>query len=55
MRFMAISLFLFFSLALASTNWRPVVMMHGLLSSADDLVEAKEWIESDFPVSGMYY
>jgi len=33
-------------------NWRPVVLMHGLLASAEAMSHAQGWIEADFP--GIY-
>jgi hypothetical protein len=35
----------------ASSNWRPVVLMHGLLASAEAMSHAQKWIEADYPVS----
>lgn len=50
MRQPLVILLLVTALTTASPNWRPVVLMHGLLSDAGDLVEAQGWIENDFPV-----
>ena len=32
-------------------QWRPVVLMHGLLASAEAMSHAQKWIEADFPVA----
>lgn len=33
-----------------STDWRPVVLMHGLLASAEAMSHAAGWIAADYPV-----
>jgi len=37
---------------LCAQNWRPVVLMHGLLATASHMDTVQGWIESDFP--GIY-
>jgi len=32
-----------------ANNWRPVVLMHGLLASSEAMSHAQGWIEQDFP------
>jgi len=40
------------SIIAANQNWRPVVLMHGLLASSEAMSHAQQWIEQDFP--GIY-
>lgn len=35
-------------------NWRPVVLMHGLLAGSEAMSHAQGWIEADFPVSYLH-
>ncbi|CAF0935031.1 unnamed protein product [Rotaria sordida] len=43
---------LFITTVLSSSIYRPVVLMHGILSSADDMNELASWIRTSFP--GIY-
>jgi len=40
------------SFAIKSSQWRPVVLMHGLLASNEAMSHAANWIQQDFP--GIY-
>jgi len=40
------------NVSFANPQWRPVVLMHGLLADAEAMSHAQGWIEADFP--GIY-
>jgi len=47
-----VTLLLFVPLSFATPNYRPVVLMHGLMAGAEAMSHAQGWIEADFP--GIY-